>query len=55
MSEILGLIIRHALTGVGAAFISHGVSATDAQTLVGAVSVIGGLLWSYIQKRRAAK
>jgi hypothetical protein len=55
MSEIIGLLLRHVLTGVGAALISHGVNATDAQTLIGAISVLGGLVWSYIQKRQAAK
>lgn len=55
MSEIIGLLLRHLLTGFGAAMIARGLPPSSAETLTGAVAILGGLAWSYIQKRRAAK
>lgn len=52
-AEIFGLLSRHLLTGMGAVLVSKGVDPTSAETLVGAASVVGGLVWSYIQKKRA--
>jgi hypothetical protein len=55
MSTILGLLARHFLTGMGAALISRGLDPTSAETLVGGASILGGLIWSWWQKRQAAK
>lgn len=51
-SAIVGLLLRHLLTGIGAALIAKGMPPTSVETLSGAVVILGGLVWSYIQKRR---
>jgi hypothetical protein len=55
MTALLGLLARHLLTGVGAALVAKGMPPTSAETLTGAVAILGGLAWSYIQKRLAAR
>lgn len=62
LKTVLGLMARHALTAVGGALVAKGyVSADEAHVLVnvsselivGAVMTAGGLVWSYVQKKRA--
>lgn len=51
-ATLVGLILRHVLTGFGAVLVAKGLPPTSAETITGAIAVIGGLVWSYIQKRR---
>jgi hypothetical protein len=56
IKAIGGLLARHALTVAGGGLVAKGViSASMLEPTVGAVLTLGGVLWSYIQKKRALK
>jgi hypothetical protein len=51
---LLGLV-RHVLTLVGGVLVSRGsLDPTQAETLIGAILSIVGVVWSVLQKRQAA-
>lgn len=52
-AQILG-IVRAILTSAGGALITQGI-VTDAQLndVIGAILIVGGALWSYLQKKQA--
>jgi hypothetical protein len=50
MNVILGLLARHALTIIGGYLAAKGASVTDVQTVIGALTTIAGIGWSYYQK-----
>lgn len=53
MNIFLQSMFRHALTTAGGAIVADGVlSASDWQTVSGAIAILAGLLWSWIEKRR---
>lgn len=54
-ATILALFARHFLTGFGAVLVAKGLNPTDADTIVGALSIVGGLAWSAYQKYIAHK
>lgn len=50
----LGGLVRHALTTAGGALVTGGyIGDSDATALVGAGMAVFGVIWSFIQKRRA--
>ena len=52
----LGLIARHLLTSIGGSLAAKGlVESSDVEPAAGAVLILAGLIWSVIQKRKAAK
>jgi len=52
-AELLG-ILRAALTAGGGYLVTSGVfTSAQWQDVVGAVLIVGGALWSYIQKKQA--
>lgn len=53
MGALVGLFLRHVLTGAGAVLVSRGLDPTSAETLVGAATVLGGLAWSWLQKKKS--
>lgn len=51
---IVGLVLRHLLTFGGGAAVTHGVATGgDVELIVGAITTLGGLLWSAWQKYQA--
>ncbi len=51
-----GVIARHALSAVGAWLVSRGLLDESAiEPVIGAVLTIGAVVWSVVQKQRAAK
>lgn len=50
MKELIGLLIRHALTAFGA---SEFLKDDSVNQLAGAVMLIGGVVWSIVQKKKA--
>lgn len=53
MQAIIGLILRHALTGVGAVLVAKGADPTSVESIVGGVAAAAGLAWSWWQKKRS--
>ena len=52
----LGLLARHLLTTAGGMLVTKGlVDPAQVDPLIGADLVIGGVVWSIVQKQRAAK
>lgn len=52
----LGLIARHLLTSIGGSLAAKGlIESSDVEPAAGAVLILAGLIWSVIQKRKAAK
>lgn len=52
---IAGLLIRHTLTTAGGGLVAKGIiSASMLEPTVGAIMTLGGLLLSYLQKRKSA-
>lgn len=52
-AEMLG-IVRAVLTSAGGGLVANGVvSSADWQTIVGAVVIVAGALWSWLQKKQA--
>jgi hypothetical protein len=55
-SVIVGSFVRHLLTTAGGYLVSRGLlDASQVEPFAGAVLIIGGIVWSIIQKRSAAK
>lgn len=55
MKEAIFGIIRHILTTAGGVAVSAGfVTESEAQTLVGAIVIVVGFVWSLIDKRKRA-
>ena len=55
LKELIGGIVRHALTLGGGVLVSQGqLEAAQAETLIGAAMAIFGVVWSVWQKRKAA-
>ena len=56
MTAAIGSIVRHLLTIAGGALASKGVtiSDSDSEILVGAASIILGVVWSLWEKRKRA-
>jgi len=55
-SVVIGAFARHILTTIGGMLVSRGlIESSAAEPLAGAVIIIGGVIWSIIQKKRAAK
>ena len=53
---VIGLILRHLLTGAGAVVVEKGLSSSDdVQALIGALSTVAGIAWSIWQKYRTQK
>lgn len=54
LKTLCGLIARHALTAVGGSLVAKGViSASMVEPTIGAIITIGGVIWSYLQKKKA--
>jgi hypothetical protein len=52
---VIGAFARHLLTTLGGILVSKGLlESSQVEPLAGAVLVIGGVVWSLIQKKRAA-
>ena len=52
----LGLLARHLLTSIGGSLAAKGfIESSDVEPAAGAVLILAGLIWSVIQKRKAAK
>lgn len=47
MSELIGLVVRHALTALGADGIFNG---DETEKVVGALAVLAGVAWSVFNK-----
>lgn len=57
-STILGLVARHFLTVIGGWLIAKGYFAPDDQSLtalMGALTTLGGIVWSVVQKVKAGQ
>ena len=53
---IIGAFARHMLTTLGGVLVSKGLlESSQVEPLAGALFVIGGVVWSLIQKKRAAQ
>lgn len=51
----LGLLARHLLTTAGGMLVTKGlIDPAQVDPLIGAVLVVGGVIWSVIQKKRVA-
>lgn len=53
ISTIVGLLARHFLTAIGGYLVAKGYFAADDQSLtalMGALTTLGGVVWSVIQK-----
>jgi hypothetical protein len=50
--QLLALLLRHLLTSLG---LVGTLGENDLQQLAGGLMIAGGLLWSWLEKRRAAK
>lgn len=51
MQAILGLVLRHLLTGAGAVLVAKGIAdEATVSSLVGAVTTLAGIAWSVWQK-----
>jgi len=51
-----GLFARHLLTTLGGVIVAKGwIDSNQLEPIIGAVLVISGVVWSIIQKQRAAK
>ncbi len=51
----LGLIARHVLTTIGGGLVASGaIDSGQLETGIGAIFVLVGIVWSVVQKRRAA-
>lgn len=56
LTNTIGLSIRHTLTTLGGALAAKGlIDGSSVEPLVGALLVIGGIVWSGIQKYNANK
>lgn len=56
MQAIIAGLIRHSLTTLGGSLLTSGVvSGSDVDLLAGALTVVGGVGWSILQKYLAAK
>jgi hypothetical protein len=57
LKPFIGSLVRHGVTSAGALLAAQGltVSATDSETLTGALLVVVGLVWSFVEKKLAAK
>lgn len=54
MQAIFGLLARHLLTGVGGALVSKGIITTSmVEPVLGAITLLGGVIWSYAQKKKS--
>lgn len=54
LKELIGGIVRHALTIAGGALVTQGqLEAAQAETLIGAAMAIFGVAWSVWQKKKA--
>ena len=52
LAAIFGAAVRHGATAIAGALVTYGVvSGTDTEWVIGAVVGIGGLVWSFIQKK----
>ena len=52
----LGLVARHVLTTLGGMAVAKGwIDSSQIEPVAGAFMVIGGVLWSVLQKQKAAK
>ena len=53
---VIGAFARHLLTALGGVLVSKGlIESSQVEPLAGAFLVIGGVVWSLIQKKRAAQ
>jgi len=51
-----GLLARHLLTTLGGIIVTKGwIDSSQLEPITGAVLVIAGVVWSIVQKQRAAK
>jgi hypothetical protein len=51
-----GLLARHLLTTLGGIAVAKGfIDASQLEPVAGALLIIGGVVWSIVQKQRAAK
>lgn len=53
IKPFLASLVRHGVTAAGSILAANGlaVSATDSETLVGALLVVVGLIWSFVEKK----
>ena len=52
----LGLVARHVLTTLGCMAVAKGwIDSSQIEPVAGAFMVIGGVLWSILQKQKAVK
>jgi hypothetical protein len=53
---VIGAFARHLLTTLGGVLVSKGIiESSHVEPLAGALLVIGGVVWSLLQKKRAAR
>jgi hypothetical protein len=51
-----GLLARHLLTTLGGIIVTKGwIDSSQLEPITGAILIIGGVVWSVIQKQRAVK
>ncbi len=54
MDAIIGLLLRHVATGLGAVLVTRNLAdPTSAEAIVGGLVTAGGLAWSWWQKKKS--
>ncbi len=51
MNVLVGIIARHALTVFGGYLAAKGIGESEVQTVIGALSALAGVVWSYFNKK----
>jgi hypothetical protein len=56
LTTLTGLIVRAAVQAIGGGFVASGtLDGAQTETISGAVLILASLVWSWFQKRQAAK
>jgi len=56
LTTLGGLLVRAAVQAIGGGFVASGtLDGAQTETLAGAILIAGSLVWSWFQKRQAAK
>lgn len=55
LKTLFGLLFRGALISLGGYGIAESVSPADLEAISGAAAIVGGLVWSYFEKKAAAR
>ena len=55
-SAVIGAFARHLLTTAGGYLVSRGlIDASQVEPLAGSLLIVGGIVWSILQKRSAVR